>query len=267
MDGCLPWFSTECMVNATTNISDFYQLCAMPAVPCLLVDPQGVFQVTALTSISVAAKRYSTDTGEGQLQCCRLRHPQQLQRQQQQWQRPVSCFCNRVPPLCCCCVLAILDPLPQHRLASIYSHPPPLSPPPPKHPPTPPPPKTDVLLAAVRELAGPDPKLFPSAALVVNTLKVIQTLEQIGEQLQVGVAHCRHSVQGACLHVVCTLTMPSTPVSCPSAASMTGTGARGSGIRHCLCHSSHHGVRAFVILCIHELGSDGRLYLCLQLMH
>jgi hypothetical protein len=43
----------------------------------------------------------------------------------------------------------------------------------------------DVLLAAVRELAGPDPKLFPSAALVVNTLKVIQTLEQIGEQLQV----------------------------------------------------------------------------------
>lgn len=66
---------------------------------------QAVFQVTALASISVAAKRYSTDT--------------------------------------------------------------------------------DVLLAAVRELAGPDqPKLFSSAALVVNTLKVIQTLEQIGEQLQ-----------------------------------------------------------------------------------
>lgn len=42
-----------------------------------------------------------------------------------------------------------------------------------------------MLLAAVRELAGPDPKLFPSAALVVNTLKVIQTLEQIGQQLQV----------------------------------------------------------------------------------
>lgn len=65
---------------------------------------QAVFQVTALVSISVAAKRYSTDT--------------------------------------------------------------------------------DVLLAAVRELAGPDPKLFPSAALVVNTLTVIQTLEQIGQQLQ-----------------------------------------------------------------------------------
>jgi hypothetical protein len=44
----------------------------------------------------------------------------------------------------------------------------------------------DVLLAAVRELAGPDePKLFSSAVLVANTLKVIQTLEQIGEQLQV----------------------------------------------------------------------------------
>lgn len=48
---------------------------------------------------------------------------------------------------------------------------------------------SDVLLAAVRELAGPDqPKLFSSAALVVNTLKVIQTLEQIGEQLQVSAA-------------------------------------------------------------------------------
>jgi hypothetical protein len=44
-----------------------------------------------------------------------------------------------------------------------------------------------VLLAAVRELAGPDQQqgLFPGASLVVNTLKVIQTLEQIGEQLQV----------------------------------------------------------------------------------
>ena len=48
----------------------------------------------------------------------------------------------------------------------------------------------DVLLAAVRELAGPDqPKLFPSAVLVANTLKVIQTLEQIGEQLQVREGH------------------------------------------------------------------------------
>lgn len=53
---------------------------------------------------------------------------------------------------------------------------------------------SDVLLAAVRELAGPDPKLFPSAALVVNTLKVIQTLEQIGEQLQVRPLSITHSI-------------------------------------------------------------------------
>lgn len=81
---------------------------------------QAVFQVTALTSISVAAKRYATDT--------------------------------------------------------------------------------DVLLAAVRELAGPEPGLFPSASLVVNTLKVIQTLEQIGERLQV-----RVSSVCLCVFVCCVL--------------------------------------------------------------
>ncbi|KAF6261256.1 hypothetical protein COO60DRAFT_1503069 [Scenedesmus sp. NREL 46B-D3] len=43
-----------------------------------------------------------------------------------------------------------------------------------------------VLLEAVRQLAGPASGLsvVDSAALVVNTLKVIQTLEKIGEQLQ-----------------------------------------------------------------------------------
>jgi conjugal transfer/entry exclusion protein len=44
-----------------------------------------------------------------------------------------------------------------------------------------------VLLEAVRQLAGPASGLsvVDSATLVVNTLKVIQTLEKIGEQLQV----------------------------------------------------------------------------------
>lgn len=44
-----------------------------------------------------------------------------------------------------------------------------------------------VLLEAVRQLAGPASGLsvVDSASLVVNTLKIIQTLEKIGEQLQV----------------------------------------------------------------------------------
>jgi conjugal transfer/entry exclusion protein len=49
-----------------------------------------------------------------------------------------------------------------------------------------------VLLEAVRQLAGPASGLsvVDSATLVVNTLKVIQTLEKIGEQLQVGMKGC-----------------------------------------------------------------------------